>query len=339
MKRIAPILISICLVCCMWFSSVLTVYAAYNFTYGTTIQLTETSAYSLNTGSSSKKFHRFYDQDNQMVLTLQWLLDNPNYSFKLSWTGTANNFEYTRFCWSNPSGQLMYIDIPNGSVINAETFTGTKTFTVNDSAYTYDLTTDTECLSQSLIAWSHPNGGTVTAMVNTTADSGGIGGETPEGGGTTEEDDNDGLFASIKDFFTGIFDNVSEWIQNAVNAIGNFFTNALNVVGQFFDNLFNKIAEFFGRLFEPITNWFENKKQEEEAKKSFWDTIQVLLEDIIEKVKGFTLQPVLEFFSSLDMTAIGTLMEIFDFPLIKELIVAVVAVLVLMGLLGLLRTF
>lgn len=186
---------------------------------------------------------------------------------------------------------------------------------------------------------------------------------------TTEEDDDSGLFQSIKEFFSGLFEDIPKWIDNAVSSIGKFFSNLIEKIGEFFSDVGEWIAnavkdigeffslvgewignavtsivefigDFFTDLFEPILGWFENKRAEEETKQSFWEKMNEGLNKILDKIMGFTLVPIRDFFNNLvNSDVVFVLNEIYEFPIIKEMIILVVAVLVILGVIGLLVTY
>lgn len=152
---------------------------------------------------------------------------------------------------------------------------------------------------------------------------------------------------SIGEFFANLITKIGEFVDSAVESIGEFFSNvgqwildAVDSIGQFFSDITDYIGEFFTGLFEPIVEWFNNKKEEEETKKGFWESFGEKLKELVDKLAGFTLVPIKEFLNNLvNSDVISVLSAIYEFPIIKEMILAVVAVLVVTGLLGLLLTF
>lgn len=101
------------------------------------------------------------------------------------------------------------------------------------------------------------------------------------------------------------------------------------------DSLLNGIKSFFTELFAPIIDFIESLKEANEAGVGVFDFFGKLFE-IIE---GYTLTPVLEFFESIAKNdAITIVMQVWDFPIVKELLIAVVALLVFSGLIRLLTT-
>lgn len=101
------------------------------------------------------------------------------------------------------------------------------------------------------------------------------------------------------------------------------------------DGLLNGIKSFFTELFAPIIDFIESLKEANEAGVGVFDFFGKLFE-IIE---GYTLTPVIEFFESIAKNdAILIVMQIWDFPIVKDLLIAVVALLVFSGLIRLLTT-
>lgn len=95
------------------------------------------------------------------------------------------------------------------------------------------------------------------------------------------------------------------------------------------------IEDFFTSLFQPIIDFIDDWNALQESGGTIWTVLGTLY----EKLKGYTLEPVLEFFQSIvGNDAIYMLVQIWDFPIVKELILAAVAFLVIGGFLRLLTT-
>jgi hypothetical protein len=125
---------------------------------------------------------------------------------------------------------------------------------------------------------------------------------TPEhggSGGTIEDEDDSGLIdtilGGIEEFFIDI----------VLGGIEEFFTDLISA----FISIYNSIVSFSDR-FSTIGELFDY-------------------------LKGYTIDPIVDFFNSLNTGAISILASIWEFPIIKELLIAVAAVLVIGGLLKL----
>lgn len=371
MKRLTPILISILVFATFLLSNVTTVFALNNFLIlkeDITISIPcSTDYYHLQfEGGEYLTPNGLLTDYSDKVITI---VNSSNQTFEL--LGKVSDSGNTQRIIKFESGQEYILDFAFW-----EEFSQTNSY--------FESMKDRNMY---ITCWSNVSGGSlqITLSSNGSGDSTGDG--TGTGSGDSTEDDDSGLFESIKEFFSGLFEDIPTWIDNAVASIGEFFSqiptwisnavdsigeffanlitkigefvdsavenigeffstvgqwisDAVASVGEFFSNMFNSIAEFFSDLVESVVEWFKNKKEEEETKKGFWESLGEKLKELIDKLAGFTLQPVKEFFSGLvNSDVVSVLSTIYEFPIIKEMIILVVAVLVVTGLLGLLLTF
>lgn len=101
------------------------------------------------------------------------------------------------------------------------------------------------------------------------------------------------------------------------------------------DSLLNGIKEFFSDLFSPILSFIEDVQE------TFSSTDKLLgwFNSLYEKIKGYTMKPVLDFFEDLTQNdAVALVLLFWDFPFVKEFTLAVVAVLIVSGLFRLLNS-
>lgn len=83
---------------------------------------------------------------------------------------------------------------------------------------------------------------------------------------------------------------------------------------------------------KDFIDFFAKIKEELDAKSNFWETFIDSLKTLWKVLEGYTLQPVLDFFDSLSLGAIAIWWSFFDFPIIKELTIALVAVSLVAGI-------
>lgn len=101
------------------------------------------------------------------------------------------------------------------------------------------------------------------------------------------------------------------------------------------DGLLDGIKSFFTELFKPITDLIESWQKLQESETTIWDALGLLY----DYVKGYTFEPIFEFFESIvGNDALYLIVQIWNFPVIKELLIAVVAILVISGFIRLITT-
>lgn len=95
------------------------------------------------------------------------------------------------------------------------------------------------------------------------------------------------------------------------------------------------IEDFFTSLFKPIIDFIDDWKEAQEAGVTIWDAFGQLY----EYVKGYTFEPIAELFDYvLHNDALPIVIQIWNFPIVKELLIVIVAILVVSGFINLLRT-
>lgn len=101
------------------------------------------------------------------------------------------------------------------------------------------------------------------------------------------------------------------------------------------DSLLNGIKEFFSDLFSPILSFIEDVQDT----LSSTDKLLGWFNSLYEKIKGYTMKPVLDFFEDLTQNdAVALVLLFWDFPFVKQFTLAVVAVLIVSGLFRLLNS-
>ena len=101
------------------------------------------------------------------------------------------------------------------------------------------------------------------------------------------------------------------------------------------DGLLDGIKSFFTELSKPITDLIESWQKLQESETTIWDALGLLY----DYVKGYTFEPIFEFFESIvGNDALYIIVQIWNFPVIKELLIAVVAILVVSGFIRLITT-
>lgn len=355
MKRLTPILISILVFATFLLSNVTTVFALNNY-----LTLKEDTTISIP--CSTDYYHLQFEGGEYLtpngLLTdysdkIITIVNSSTQPFEL--LGKVSDSGNTQRIIKFESGQEYILDFAFW-----EEFSQTNSYFENMKDRSMYIT-----------CWGNVSGGSL--QITLSSNGSGSGGSTEDGTGTgsgdSTEDDDSGLFQSIKEFFSGLFEDIPTWIDNAVSSIGKFFSNLIEKIGEFFSDvgewisnavkdigeffslvgewignavtsIVEFIGDFFTDLFEPILGWFENKRAEEETKQSFWEKMNEGLNKILDKIMGFTLVPIRDFFNNLvNSDVVFVLNEIYEFPIIKEMIILVVAVLVILGVLGLLLTY
>lgn len=105
--------------------------------------------------------------------------------------------------------------------------------------------------------------------------------------------------------------------------------------GILLDNLLDGIKSFFTTLFKPITDFIDEWKEYQNSGGTIWDAFGQLY----EYVKGYTFEPIAELFEYvLQNDALPIVIQIWNFPIVKELLIVVVAILVVSGFINLLKT-
>ena len=101
------------------------------------------------------------------------------------------------------------------------------------------------------------------------------------------------------------------------------------------DGLLDGIKSFFTELFKPITDLIESWQKVQESEATIWDALELLY----DYVKGYTFEPIFEFFESIvGNDALFLIVQVWNFPVVKELLIAVVAILVISGFIRLITT-
>lgn len=348
MKRFAPVLISILVFVMFLMSNIMTAHAL-NYT----LTLVDDKVAGIPCAT-----HYYYVYYSGEALTPNTLM-TANKTIKVK---NVSDYTFRLYGNLNSNPQLLYI-APRTEYVLDNTFW--EEAIANNSSFSADNGFYFTCDSN--YGFLTDVGLEVTLLSSGDSSSGD--GTTEGDGTTTEEDDDSGLFQSIKEFFSGLFEDIPTWIDNAVSSIGKFFSNLIEKIGEFFSDvgewisnavkdigeffslvgewignavtsIVEFIGDFFTDLFEPILGWFENKRAEEETKQSFWEKMNEGLNKILDKIMGFTLVPIRDFFNNLvNSDVVFVLNEIYEFPIIKEMIILVVAVLVILGVLGLLLTY
>lgn len=131
---------------------------------------------------------------------------------------------------------------------------------------------------------------------------------------------------------SSIMTGIISYLKDAFKGLNNFFSNLFNTLFETFTNLFEDIKQFFADLLKDFIDFFAKIKEELDAKNSFWETFVDSLKTLWKVLEGYTLQPVRDFFDSLSLGAIAIWWSIFDFPIIKELTIALVAVSLVAGI-------
>ena len=95
---------------------------------------------------------------------------------------------------------------------------------------------------------------------------------------------------------------------------------------------FNDFQDFFAGLFQGIFDFIDSIKELWDAKDNFLDRFNNSISTAWSIVESYTLDPVIEFFNTLSTGAIGIWLSFFNFPIIKELAVALVTVSLVSGI-------
>ena len=119
-----------------------------------------------------------------------------------------------------------------------------------------------------------------------------------------EEDKDKAWHEKFSDWFNGLGDSLG--------GIGNVFNGAIDVLKDFIASFFRPIISFFEAIQEMFSQFGS-------------------ISDLWDKFKDFTITPILEFFENLENGALGAFSQFWDFPVIRELVIATVAVLLIGG--------
>jgi hypothetical protein len=103
-------------------------------------------------------------------------------------------------------------------------------------------------------------------------------------------------------------------------------------------SLLDGIKVFFGNLFKPITDLIDSIVSLGDKLNSIWERFGSL-EEMWENLKGYTFDPIIEFFNSINIDSLNVIMKIWEFPIIGEFSIGKVALLVISGILILMITF
>lgn len=131
---------------------------------------------------------------------------------------------------------------------------------------------------------------------------------------------------------SSIMTGIISYLKDAFKGLNNFFSDLFNTLFETLTNLFEDIKQFFADLLKDFIDFFAKIKEELDAKNTFWETFVESLKNLWKVLEGYTLQPVRDFFDSLSLGAIAIWWSIFDFPIIKELTIALVAVSLVAGI-------
>ena len=302
------------------------------------------------------------------AITYQYLLDNPDFSITFNLISASSQYH-------NSTIGIGYADTHKRFFNTNLSMSGPTSFTLNSqskmtksgtvqSYILSDFFSDSSNYDQSqkmlqspILIYSNSEkdiwtlnttGVTVGGTIDTgtgTDDETGTGGTT---GGTEDEDT--GILQGIKDFFTSAFDGLKTFFSELWDAMlqgwlneWNAFLDVFNSIKTFFSDLWNGLFEsmknFFSELFAPILEVLELWKNREQASQSFGEGFISTLTTLIDKLKEATLNPVFEMFDNVNLESIAVLQTIYDFPIMKDLIIVVVGLAVFSGILMLLVTF
>lgn len=303
-----------------------------------------------------------------IAITYQYLLDNPDFSITFNLISASSQYH-------NSTIGIGYADTHKRFFTTNLSMSGPTSFTLNSqSKMTKSGTVQSYILSEffsdssnydqsqkmlqsPILIYSNSEkdiwtlnttGVTVGGTIDTgtgTDDETGTGGTT---GGTEDEDT--GILQGIKDFFTSAFDGLKTFFSELWDAMlqgwlneWNAFLDVFNSIKTFFSDLWNGLFEsmknFFSELFAPILEVLELWKNREQASQSFGEGFISTLTTLIDKLKEATLNPVFEMFDNVNLESIAVLQTIYDFPIMKDLIIVVVGLAVFSGILMLLVTF
>ena len=287
----------------------------------------------------------YYDENTP--ITINWLKDNPDFVFTI--TPSIDGGAYGRS--------------KVGLAGRAIEFAGSTSFSYT-SMTTNSMTSFPESSRNSQLLL-------ITGQVETFSitPSGTItGGELPDvngsGGGNSEDgthsgtmtDDDKGFFQTIFDGLKEAFQSVGEfivnglttvingivtaieWLWDLLSSILNSILSAIEFVGEAIINAVTTITDYISEKFQSLFDWFEYKKEESEHKKSLWQVVSESLTDLIDKISHATMVPINNFLQSMKSGPIEVLTDIYDFPIIGELLLGAVAVLVVVGFFRLLIT-
>lgn len=123
------------------------------------------------------------------------------------------------------------------------------------------------------------------------------------------------LGSGIVDFLTGALQGIVDNAISIKDTIIEFLTGA-------FEGLINGISELFSDFLEAWKEYMEEKAAIGEIWSKLGQTLQKLLDTFVNVV----IDPISEFFASLSSGAIAIWTSFIEFPIIKELILAVVSV-------------
>ena len=114
-----------------------------------------------------------------------------------------------------------------------------------------------------------------------------------------------------------------ESVGNWFSGLGDGISNITSGLGDLFGSYLDLLKDFLSSLFRPFTSFFEAIS---EMFSQFGS-----IADLWDKFKDYTIAPVLEFFENLNNSALSYFSQLWDFPVIKELVIATVAVLLIGG--------
>ena len=332
--------------------------AAVDYVTGTALDiiLYTDGTYSVDGGNTTTDEVYFYNANGKPdystylyfkggeAITYQYLLDNPDFSitFNLVSPSSENGNSSIAIGYSDTHKRFFH---KNLSIYGTTSFTLNsqskmqKTGTVQDyvlSEFFSDSANSEQAekmLQSPILVYSNDQsdiwtlnttGVTTGGTIDTGTDD-----ETGTGGVTDgTEEDNTGILNGIKEFFSNIFDDIKA-----------FFSNLFDNLKTFFTGMFDDIKNWFSEQFAPLLEMFDIMKQRDEASESFDTGLVGSLSSLIEKLESVTLDPVTNMFDNIKSGTLGVLQSIYEFPMIKELIVASTAITIFSAIMMLLTTF
>ena len=145
------------------------------------------------------------------------------------------------------------------------------------------------------------------------------------------------LGSGIVDFLTGALKGI---VDNAVavkDAIIEFLTGAIkgvidnaiavkDSIVEFLTGAFEWLIDGISELFSDFLEAWKEYMEEKNAIGEMWSKLGQTLQKLLDTFANIVIDPITEFFASLSSGAIAIWTSFIDFPIIKELILAVVAV-------------
>lgn len=121
-----------------------------------------------------------------------------------------------------------------------------------------------------------------------------------------------------------------ESVGNWFSGLGDGISNITSGLGDLFGSYLELLKEFLSSLFSPLFSFFE-------AIKEFFSQFSNIGE-LWDKFKGYTITPILDFFDSLNNSALSSFGQIWEFPIISQMLIGAVAYLLIGGIFKLFMT-